>query len=160
MLNQTGCDLQAFIIYYIGCLTVYLFVVICYDRFFIFVFFQTTSKKYIFILLLRYCFVINLNSIAALREKKSNQKKLSVVAAGLSLFWSMAPIFGWNRYRLEVDKISCSIIWNEHSLNVISYNVSSFLCVYLLPLIAIIWTNCKILMAVSKQKAQLIKQKL
>ncbi len=98
---------------------------------------------------IRYCFVYNLKLLSGKThhinhkeaEKNCRKKILSVIAVGLSTFWSVTPIFGWNRYTLEIDHISCSLNWSERSLNVISYNISSFVAIYLIPLILIVWTN-------------------
>jgi len=35
----------------------------------------------------------------------------------------MAPMFGWSYYSLEDGLVSCSVEYNEKSINLISYNL-------------------------------------
>ncbi len=65
------------------------------------------------------------------------------ISAVLSLIWTLLPLFGWSFYSLKGGKISCSIEWEEHSFNVISYNITIFIFVFILPAIIIFITNLK-----------------
>ncbi|CAF3512718.1 unnamed protein product, partial [Rotaria sp. Silwood2] len=61
----------------------------------------------------------------------------------LALFWSLLPIIGWSNYDYEGVGASCSVKWEERSLNVTSYNITIFIFVYLIPVIIIIIMNLK-----------------
>lgn len=63
----------------------------------------------------------------------------------LALLWSVLPLFGWSYYSLEGALTSCSVEWKDRSINVISYNVTVFLFVYFIPLLAIIRINFKLI---------------
>ena len=90
-------------------------------------------------------------------NKQKNEKTIgrkTVLTASLmsflmSLFWSTAPIFGWSYYSLEDGLVSCSVEYNDKSLNVITYNIGMFVFVYIIPLVIIIVTNMKSLIIVS-----------
>ena len=90
-------------------------------------------------------------------NKQKNEKTISrktVLVASLisflmSFFWSTAPIFGWSYYSLEDGLVSCSVEYNDKSLNVITYNIGMFVFVYIIPLVIIIVTNMKSLIIVS-----------
>jgi len=71
-----------------------------------------------------------------------------VVSFGLSLFWSVVPIFGWSYYSLEDGLVSCSVEYNEKNLNVISYNIGMFTFVFILPFGLTLYANIKSLLIV------------
>ena len=109
-------------------------------------------------------------------KNQKNEKNISnkiiinsvIISLVLSLFWSVMPIFGWSYYSLEdglvrytaVKKlnskfflvnycfVSCSVEYNEKSLNVISYNVAMFIFVFILPFGVTIYANIKSLLIV------------
>ena len=54
-----------------------------------------------------------------------------------------APILGWSYYSLESGLVSCSVEYNEKSLNVISYNIGMFIFVFILPFGITTYTNIK-----------------
>jgi hypothetical protein len=72
-----------------------------------------------------------------------------IICATLSLLWCVLPYLGWSYYSLEGAKISCSVEWETRTLNVVSYNITIFSFVFLVPLIIIVITNTKILLMVS-----------
>ena len=72
----------------------------------------------------------------------------TLISLFLSLFWSAVPIFGWSKYSLEDGLVSCSVEYNEKSLNVITYNVGMFTFVFFLPFAIIIVANVKSLFIV------------
>ena len=84
-------------------------------------------------------------------KKQKNEKSISnivlinsvIISLVLSLFWSAVPIFGWSYYSLEDGIVSCSVEYNEKSLNVISYNIGMFIFVFILPFGITIYTNIK-----------------
>jgi hypothetical protein len=90
-------------------------------------------------------------------KNHKNEKSISskiiinsvVISMALSLFWSVMPIFNWSYYSLEDGLVSCSVEYNEKSLNVISYNIGIFLFVFILPFGITIYTNMKSLFIVN-----------
>ena len=79
-------------------------------------------------------------------EKSISNKiiiKLVIISLALSFFWSGAPILGWSYYSLETGLVSCSVEYNEKSLNVISYNIGIFIFVFILPFGITTYTNIK-----------------
>ena len=98
--SKLGCIFSGFIIYFVGCLQIYLMTFISYFRFRI-------LKK-------------------PLNEKRINRRailKSCLFCVFLSLFWSSAPLLGWSYYSLEDSLVSCSVEYNEKSFNVTSYNI-------------------------------------
>ena len=68
----------------------------------------------------------------------------------LSLVWTLLPLLGWSYYSPEGIKMSCGIEWQDHSLNVISYNTTVFVFAFFLPLFILVVTNFKIIQTVNK----------
>ncbi|CAF0783744.1 unnamed protein product [Rotaria sp. Silwood1] len=67
---------------------------------------------------------------------------ISVILSVLGgLFWALPPVFGWNNYRLEGARTTCSICWQDRSINVLSYNVFMFIFAYIIPLIIMVYCN-------------------
>lgn len=67
----------------------------------------------------------------------------------IGIFWAIMPIFGWSQYKHEGLMISCSVEWKKKTPTVISYNICIILFVYIIPLVAFIYSNSKIIIAVS-----------
>ena len=82
---------------------------------------------------------------------------LIVVCILLGLTWSVLPLLGWSHYSFEGSHTSCSVEWNDKSLNVVSYNITMFGFVYLIPLVAIIITNVKLIIMLKNLKNLLKK---
>jgi hypothetical protein len=59
------------------------------------------------------------------------------------------PLFGWSSYEPEGAYISCSVDWYTKSFNVISYNVTTFSCVFFIPLCVLLFTNTQLIAIVS-----------
>ena len=121
------CIFAGFIIYFVGCMQVFLMSAISYVRY------DILSKQ--------------------LNEKSIGNRVIicsTLVSLALSLFWSMAPMFGWSFYSLEDGLVSCSVEYNEKSINVITYNVGMFIFTFLLPFAIIIFANVKSLLIVNK----------
>jgi hypothetical protein len=53
-----------------------------------------------------------------------------------------------NDYTLEGVLTSCSIRWQDRTLNVVSYNICMFIFAYILPLFIMIYCNIKIYLKV------------
>lgn len=64
------------------------------------------------------------------------------------LLWAVLPMFGWSYYALEGALTSCSVIWNDKSFNVVSYNITIFIFVYFLPLVVIFKVNFALIRSV------------
>lgn len=78
--------------------------------------------------------------------------KSLILCAVLSLIWASMPLFGWSYYSLEGVKITCSVEWRDRSFNVISYNTTIFLFVFIIPLVILVVTNTKLILFVSINK--------
>ena len=63
----------------------------------------------------------------------------------LSAIWTVFPLLGWSYYSPEGIKMSCGVEWQDHSPNVMSYNISIFIFAFTIPLIIIAITNAKII---------------
>ena len=86
-----------------------------------------------------------------LNEKSIDKKiilKTTIVSIVYSLFWCVAPLFGWSHYALEDGLVSCTVEYNEKSWNVISYNLGMLLFVFVLPFGVTIISNIKSLLIV------------
>ena len=121
-----GCVFCGYVIYFVGCMQVFLMSAISYIRF------DILNKQ---------------------KNEKTISRKTVLVASLISFlmsfFWSTAPIFGWSYYSLEDGLVSCSVEYNDKSINVITYNIGMFVFVYIIPLFIIIVTNMKSLIIVS-----------
>lgn len=88
--------------------------------------------------------------------KALNLKLTTIIIALCALFgviWAIFPVLGWSHYSLEGALTSCSVEWNEKSFNVVSYNITIFTFVYIIPLIAIIYSNLRLIFMVNKQNS-------
>ena len=120
--GHLGCVFCGYVIYFVGCMQVFLMSAISYIRF------DILNKQK--------------------NEKTIGRKTVltaSLMSFLMSLFWSTAPIFGWSYYSLEGALTSCSVEWFERSFNVMSYNTAMFIFVFFLPLIMILFTNFKLI---------------
>ena len=126
--GKIGCQIEAIIMYLVGCSSIYILMFISYTRY------RTVSDP------LNY---------------KAHSQSETIIAAFVSMsigfFWSMAPIVGWSHYSLEGALISCSIEWHERTASVISYNIMISIFVYLLPLAIFTFTSAKVYYMVSKK---------
>ena len=59
-------------------------------------------------------------------------------------------VIGWSHYTMDYSYLFCSVEWDEKSFNVMSYNVCIFIFIFILPLIALTFTNVKVIVYVSK----------
>jgi hypothetical protein len=72
----------------------------------------------------------------------------------LSSVWTILPLVGWSYYSPEGAKISCAVEWQDHSFSVMSYNITIFIFVFILPLIIIGISNLKTIKIV-KQRSEI-----
>ncbi|RNA28085.1 melanopsin [Brachionus plicatilis] len=125
MFKRAGCVFAGFAMYSIGCTSVYLLTAISFERFYI-------IYKPLSIKTLNYKFSIIIIIICVL----------------VGIVWALFPVFGWSHYSLEGSLTSCSVEWNERSVNVVSYNITIFTFVYVLPLCALIFSNIKLIIII------------
>lgn len=93
----------------------------------------------------------------SIRIVSTKLKVLTIIGClVMGLFWASMPLIGWSHYSLEGAETSCSVEWKERSLNVISYNVTIFAVVYLVPLICILVTNIKLISMVSSRSFSIL----
>ncbi|CAF2933750.1 unnamed protein product [Rotaria sp. Silwood2] len=116
--KYVGCVLEAIIAYFSGCSNMYMLCFISIDRYFVVTRLFSGS-----VITITHAYV--------------------TVICGylLALFWTLLPVIGWSSYDFEGVGASCSIKWEERSLNVISYNITIFIFVYLIPVMIIMITN-------------------
>ena len=89
------------------------------------------------------------NSISTHSMKPKNSFGLIILCVFLSAIWTVFPLFGWSYYSTEGVSMSCGVEWKDHSLNVMSYNITIFVFAFFLPLFILIITNFKIVKIVS-----------
>lgn len=120
------CTITGFIMYFIGCTSIYLLTVISFERWFVIMnpFKQRLFDKKISIFTVIFCCLF-------------------------SLIWCIAPLLGWSHYSLELSKTTCSVEWNDKSFNVVSYNFVIFGFVYFIPLVLLFITNIKLIIVVN-----------
>lgn len=120
--GRYGCNWEAFVMYFIGCSSIYILVFISYIRY--------SQIR---------------NPINDDRGPKYGLAIKGIVASCLNgMFWALMPLFGWSEYAPEGAMISCCIEWNKRTYSVISYNIAITLFVYLIPLALLIFTNLRI----------------
>lgn len=125
--GKIGCYTEGFFMYFCGCLSIYTQMVISLERYF-----MLSSPLQTDRLKLRTCIF------------------LMIICIFLSTLWSVTPFFGWSYYTLEGANIMCSVKWNEKSYNVISYNITIFIFVYVVPLVVLFSSNLKLIFLVVK----------
>ncbi|XP_043106787.1 teleost multiple tissue opsin 3b [Puntigrus tetrazona] len=65
-----------------------------------------------------------------------------------SLLWTVPPLFGWSSYGPEGPGTTCSVQWNQRSLETRSYVICLFVFCLLLPLLLMVYCYGKILIAI------------
>jgi hypothetical protein len=71
-----------------------------------------------------------------------------VISLLLGLLWPIFPLLGWSHYSLEGNLTSCSIEWADQSFNVVSYNITIFVCVLIIPVTIIVYCDIKLILKV------------
>ncbi|XP_078116485.1 teleost multiple tissue opsin 3a isoform X1 [Sander vitreus] len=83
----------------------------------------------------------------------SNFRKAWLCVGGswlYSLFWTLPPILGWGSYGPEGPGTTCSVQWHLHSPTSISYVLCLFIFCLLLPLLLMVYSYSRILMAIRR----------
>ena len=52
---------------------------------------------------------------------------------------------GWSYYSPEGVKMSCGVEWQDHSINVMSYNITIMIFAFVVPLTILVITNMKVI---------------
>ena len=123
--DESGCIFSGYVMYFIGITSIYILVSLSLERYYII----NSQVKNRFI-------------------SKKTVVRLVCFCVMKGLFWSSLPLLGWSYYSLEGAMTSCSVEWNERSINVVSYNMCMFFFVYLVPLVVICVSNVKLIMMV------------
>lgn len=160
-----GCVFEAIVSYFAGCSNMYMLCLISIDRWELYLLKRSIVKTS----LIRYMVVTKYAPSKAMTIRRT------YVSMGcayvLALFWTAMPLIGWSSYDYEVWSafsplewasnyllqlkgigVSCSIKWEERSLNVISYNVTILTFVYLVPIMVIAITNIKVYQMVGMER--------
>ncbi len=115
--------------FFVGCTSIYLIMCITFERYYMVS--HSTKKR---------------------SNKKSTPALMILGSVLLGLFWSVCPLVGWSQYTLETGQTHCSVDWSNKNWNVISYNISIFFAVFIIPLLVILVTSFKLLSFVRKSK--------
>ncbi|RNA35867.1 melanopsin [Brachionus plicatilis] len=121
------CTVSAFIMYFIGCSSIYLLTAISFERWYVIV--EPFKQRH-------FTFRVTIGIIAG--------------CCLLSFVYCALPLFGWSHYSLELSLVTCSVEWHEKSFNVVSYNFFMFSFVYLIPLIILVYTNIKLIKSLNR----------
>jgi hypothetical protein len=124
--GKLGCYWEAFLMFFIGCSTIFILTSISCMRF----------------------YIIKIPHNSSLRVINRILMKLILISCVLGLVFSLMPILGWSEYSLEGAMISCSIEWNKRTPSVLSFIFTFAFFVYLIPLCILIYTNLKIYLKV------------
>ena len=130
LFKEAGCIVSGFIMYFVGCAGIYLMTAISIERYY--VIYNPMGIKQITLRL-----------------------KLAMISACLmlGLLWPALPLFGWSRYTFDGSLVSCTVEWIEKSFNVVSYNVTIWISVFLIPLAIMAFTNLRLIWIVSPKMA-------
>jgi hypothetical protein len=126
--NEIECIINGFAMYFVGNFQTYLLVAISIER---------------------YLMISNLINSKSITYKACFIT--IVVCIFLSAIWAFFPLVGWSYYSTEGIKMSCGVEWQDHSLNVMSYNISIFIFAFFLPLVLIAIANYKTIKIVCSQ---------
>ncbi|KAF1384902.1 hypothetical protein PFLUV_G00125000 [Perca fluviatilis] len=83
----------------------------------------------------------------------SNFRKAWLCVGGswlYSLFWTLPPILGWGSYGPEGPGTTCSVQWHLRSPTSVSYVLCLFIFCLLLPLLLMVYSYGRILMAIRR----------
>lgn len=124
--GKFGCVFSAYIMYFIGCTSIYLMATISFERFYI------------------------IYKPMSIRNVNTRINLLVILGCCLNGFlWATFPLLGWSYYSLEGAYTSCAVEWKDRSINVTSYNIAIFFLVFLIPLLSILISNTKLILIVS-----------
>ena len=79
-----------------------------------------------------------------------NKIKPVSICAVTALAWCSLPLFGWSSFGLEGIPISCSLNWHVNNLIHRSYNISTIVVAFLVPLIFIVTTYTRLFLFIKQ----------
>lgn len=72
-----------------------------------------------------------------------------------SLFWTLPPLLGWSSYGPEGPGTTCSVQWHLRSPSSILYVLCLFIFCLLLPLLLMLYSYGRILMAIRRVSSEI-----
>jgi hypothetical protein len=127
--GEIGCELTSTLMFFIGCTSVYMLVAISFQRYYI-------IRR-----------PLNIRKIT----KKTTLIVIGICCA-LGLTWSLLPLIGWGRFVLEGALTSCGPDFHSKTFNNLSFNITLFLTVFVIPFGAIAVTSFKLYIKVKINK--------
>lgn len=76
-----------------------------------------------------------------------------------SLLWTLPPLLGWSSYGPEGPGTTCSVQWHLRSPASISYVLCLFIFCLLLPLLLMVYSYCRILVAIRRVSSSTVKRR-
>nr|AXB38866.1 n-opsin1 [Capitella teleta] len=120
--SVVGCVFEAFVVFFCGCNSIWILTMLSLYRY------------------LKICHGPSM---------PKNDRPFVMTAAVLSCLmcagWCISPFLGWGRYGPEIHGLTCSLDWEHQSPG---YIYSIFTCIYLIPLILMIFSYAKIITTV------------
>jgi hypothetical protein len=119
------CHLVGWLMYFVGCMQVFLMAAICFERNF---------------------------SITNPTKKMKTKKIMNIIilCLALSLFWTLCPLFGWSTYSLEDSLTGCCVEYKSRNIYVLSYNISMYIFVFTIPFGYILAIIIKLIITIFK----------
>ena len=72
------------------------------------------------------------------------------MCAMLALFWCSLPLLGWSSYGFEGILVSCSLKWDVNDFSHLSYNMSTMVVAFLLPIVFIVTTYTRVVIFIRR----------
>lgn len=144
--RESGCAFSGFIMYFVGCTSIYLIVAISIERYQL-NFIKTNLITSINLNCLKRYFAVR----STLFKRVLTKSKCYIIAFFCIMFgfiWAFLPMIGWSSYILEKAHTTCSINLYDRSVSGFSYSIAMFVFVYFGPLSVIIYTNTSLIIMV------------
>lgn len=119
------CSFSAFIMFFIGCTSVYLMMAISFER-----------------------YIVLYKPVNTRNHDVRRNIIIVIISSLIGLTWASLPLVGWSHYELEGARTSCSVAWKEKSMNMTSFKITLLTTVYFIPLITIVFTNARLIVLV------------
>ena len=97
--------------------------------------------------IIRYVIVTKPTYSAKVKYQITGPVLLTCYVGGI--FWSVLPFSGWTRYDYEKIGTTCGVSLDSKDTKALSYNISIFLCCFLIPVIIMVYCYSHILYKVS-----------
>lgn len=128
--GEFGCKITAFLMYFLGVLSIYLLMIKSIERYWLISFKPFEIK----------CLELKLYLI------------ITTLAGLFCLFWTFLPFLGWSDFSYGHVKTACSLDWKNRSQKSLIYVLIIIILFFFVPFILIIFFNIKLLIIVSKTK--------